>query len=67
MEKNDMVPSLRSSVFPERSVYVRVEEPEGHPVNSFIEPVQSNSHNSNWILRFNTMAFSHISVCKMCC
>jgi len=42
-----MIPSLRSSVFPERPVYVRVEEPEGHPVNFFIEPVQSNSHNSN--------------------
>jgi hypothetical protein len=42
-----MIPSLRSSVFSERSVFVRVEEPEGHPVNSIIEPVQSNSHNSN--------------------
>jgi hypothetical protein len=42
-----MIPGLRSSVFPERSVYVRVEESEVHPVNCFIEPVQSNSHDSN--------------------
>jgi hypothetical protein len=42
-----MIPSLRCCDFPERPVYVRVEEPEGHPVNSVTEPVKSSSHKSN--------------------
>ena len=55
-----MLQSIRCSAIPELSVYATVEEPEGHPVNSYLEPVQANSHSCCCISCFNIMLFSHI-------